>query len=79
MILRLLLLLSALSLSACRVTITPPPACCSRPCTDDSQCIPSLWQICQEGCCTCVPPDGGTCPDDPVRAAVLPEIDGWCP
>ena len=69
-------LLLAPLLSGCRAI---PPACCARPCTTDSECNPSLWQVCVEGCCTCAPPDGGMCPAAPAPAQVLPALDGGCP
>lgn len=65
---------------ACRATAP----CCARPCMTDSDCNPSLWQVCvgaaagAPGCCVCEPPDGGTCPAPPDPAGVLPAIDGGC-
>lgn len=72
-------LLGLALLGACRVT---PEPCCRRPCTTDAQCNPSLWEVCTAGCCTCTPPDGGTCPQavaEPEPAAALPGIDAGCP
>lgn len=73
-------LLGLALLGACRVT---PEPCCRRPCTTDAQCNPSLWEVCApSGCCTCTPPDGGTCPAavaEPEPAAALPGIDAGCP
>ena len=39
-----------------------PTMVCARPCSNNSQCNPSVWQVCEVGCCVCRPPDGGTCP-----------------
>jgi len=31
-----------------------------KPCGDT--CTPSIWGVCEDGCCVCRPPDGGKCP-----------------
>ena len=49
--------------SATPIDVAKPPhdmAKSCKPCGDT--CTPSIWGVCEDGCCVCRPPDGGKCP-----------------